>query len=253
MLSVADPATGLTDFQEALQPQVLAAERILGAGGGQDLLDYAMAIGLMFGEVESYAADQYDGTPGWSVMLDPDRCPTPGLPYLAQWVGERLPTGISDLPNSSNPINPATGLGRSDARQWIIDTPNQYRGTPMSIVRAAQRWLTGGKLVMIQERWDLATASANDDYLAVQVYANQLPTGMSEAAAIELISTELRKVVPADVTIQFAVVTGITWEALKLGGFGGLPANPTWAQVKAHYATWADVAGVEAGYTSWTR
>jgi hypothetical protein len=258
MLSVADPETGLTDFEVAMQPWAVAGERILGPGGGDDLLAHARAIGLMFSQVEAFAADLYDGTPGWSVMLDVDRCPTEGLPYLAQWVGERLPIGITDDPNPANPVVTREGCiglgqGRSDARQWIIDTPNQYRGTPESVARAAQRWLTGSKLVMIAEQWNALTGLADEDYLSVQVYTDQLPANMPSAAGLALVGSELRKVVPADVTLVLQNVAGITWEALKLGGFGALPANPTWAQVKATFATWADVAGVEAGFETWTR
>lgn len=221
MLSVPDTETGLTEYQEALS-----------IWSTPDLMTYAFAIGLMFAEIEVYAADRPDGTSGWSTMLDVDAIPTAGLPYLAQYVGERLPSGISDAENEANPNF------RSDARQWIVDAPNQVRGTPYALARAAQRYLTGAKIVQIAERQTLS-GTYNLDTVAVLVYADECPDPSAVAA-------ELRKVVPADVTLDFNVSTGETWNGVHT-------AYSSWAAVMAANANWTAVRGQETGFTQWLR
>src|SRR3954452_18712789 len=105
----------------------------------------------MFTEVELYAIAE-DDDQGWVILFDPDRCPAPALPYLAQYVGERLPVGLSE------PLQ----------REWIKDAPNQRRGTPMSIFLAAQRKLTGSRLVSMRER-----DGGDPDKLTVVTYTAQ--------------------------------------------------------------------------------
>lgn len=100
-----------------------------------DLEAYLRTIGEMFAEVEMYSDDSEEFE-GWTILLDPDRCPVAALPYLAQFVGERLPKGLAEAAQ----------------RQWIKDAPNQRRGTVSSIVRAAARRLTGAQLVTVIER-----------------------------------------------------------------------------------------------------
>ena len=181
---------------------------------------YIRAIMVMTEQVELFADDQDDGTPGWSIMLDPDTCPVYGLPYLAQWVGERLPAGLSE----------------ADARAWIKAAPNQWRGTPYSIVRAAQRWLTGPRYVQIRERSKL-DGTSDPDWIAVQTFTSQTPDP-------DRVLDELRKVVPADIMLDYQVTVGATWQDIAI-------AYDTWADVLASLPTWADVAGRTEGFISW--
>ena len=181
---------------------------------------YMRAAMVMTEQVELFADDQDDGTPGWSIMLDPDTCPVYALPYLAQWVGERLPAGISE----------------ADARTWIKTAPNQWRGTPYSIVRAAQRWLTGPRYVQIRERSKL-DGTPDPDYLAVQTFTSQTPDP-------ERVLDELRTVVPADIVLDYQVTIGATWQDIAI-------AYATWADVQADLPTWADVFGLTEGFISW--
>lgn len=190
-----------------------------------DLGAFLRVIGGMFAEVERYAADGDEdsegaGTVGWGVMLDPDLCPAAGLPYLAQWVGERLPAGISE----------------ADARTWIKDAPNQDRGTPESIVRAAQRWLTGSRLVWLKERSKL-DGTVDSDWIAVITYTSQTPN-------VQRVRDELRKVVPGDIEMDYATTASALWSAIDSRG--------TWGQVRAAYPTWAAVSGSQPGFTAWT-
>ena len=181
---------------------------------------YIRAVMVMTEQVELFADDQDDGTPGWSIMLDPDACPVYGLPYLAQWVGERLAAGITEL----------------DARTQIKAMPNQWRGTPYSIVRAAQRWLTGPRYVQVRERSRL-DGTADPDAVSVQTFASQTPNP-------DLVAAELRTVIPADIVLDYRTTEGSIWENIET-------AYADWAAVESALPTWAEVAGLEAGFISW--
>ena len=234
-MSVAD------DFVAALAPWMTP-----------DLETYARAIGGMFAEVEMWAEDS-PTLPGWGILLDVNTCPAKALPYLAMYVGERLPAGITE----------------AAAREWIRDAPNQVRGTPYSIFRAAQRYLTGQRTVQIIERepsggttqtWTAATvggtwaavgttyatwaqvlrgSSDDPDRITVITYADETPNQAQVLA-------ELRTVVPADIVLNYQLLTGQRW--VDVAG-----AYATWAAVKAANLTWDDVRGVRVGSNVYTR
>lgn len=169
-----------------------------------ELEDYLRSIGEMFAEVEQYAFDTEDFE-GWTILLDVDRAPAAALPYLAQYVGERLPVGLTE-----------------DAqREWIKDAPNQRRGTVQSIVTAAQRRLTGARLVTVIER------DTGPDKITVVTYTPQTP---DEGAVL----VELESVVPADISLTYVVSPGQIWSQV-------IVANATWTDVMANFSTWADL------------
>lgn len=170
-----------------------------------DLEDYLLTVGEMFAEVELYAFDT-DDYEGWTILLDVDRCPVAALPYLAQYVGERLPTGLTE----------------DEMRQWIRDAPNQQRGTLQSIVDAAQRYLTGGKNVTVIQR-----DAGNPDHVAIVSYTDQTPDSAQVLA-------EIMSVFPAELTLTYTVTTGQIWSQV-------IATNATWTAVLANYDTWADV------------
>ena len=60
---------------------------------------------------------EYMGAPGWSQIMDIDRCPNDGLPWLGQFVGVRL--------------NPA--LSKSDKKKKITSWQSFQRGNPESM------------------------------------------------------------------------------------------------------------------------
>lgn len=171
------------------------------------LQDYLEAIGGMFVGTEVYSLAN------WENLLDPDLCPVDALPYLAQYVGERLPAGISE----------------AAARQWIKDAPNQRRGTVGSIVAAAKRKLTGTQIVAVVER------DTGNDRISVITYIDQTPDR-------NLVLKELMTVVPGDMVLNYQVLSGQIWSTVKAG-------YATWALVKAHYPTWADVKADRVGGT----
>ena len=189
-----------------------------------DLVTYLRALAAMFAEIEQWAfatngaGDEEWEDDGYTILVDPDRCPDKGLPWLAQFVGERLPAGIT------GPL----------AREWVKDNPNMTRGTPRSIFLAAQRRLTGDRLVTMIERSDDVV-----DQVSVVTYEQQTPDP-------EGTHRDLLDVVPADVTLEYQVLPGQVWQDVK-------GAYPTWQAVKDEYPTWGDVATDMAGESSFGR
>lgn len=188
-----------------------------------DLETYLRAWAGMADELELYIADMFDedtGEPtyeGWTILFDPDRCPAPALPYLAQYVGEILPVGIPE----------------PQAREWIKDAPKQLRGTPYAIFRAAQRRLTGTRLVSMLER------DGTVDTLQVVTYTDQTPNPNGTRQ-------DLLDVVAADVILDYIVQAGQTYSAVKAG-------TATYDTLKAKYPTYAEMRGAQAGQVNFTR
>lgn len=197
------------DLVAALEPWITSA-----------LEDYARALGTMFAEVELYSEDE-ENLEGWEILLDPDSCPAAALPYLAQYVGERLPIGIEERA----------------AREWIKDAPNQRRGTVESIFFAAQRKLTGDRAVSLRERME--PGGEHEDHIEVVTYTAQTPN------AGEVLN-ELLKVVPADIVLNYNVLAGQQWSDVDR-------ESASWEAVRARYATWGDVASTLSGATTFTR
>jgi hypothetical protein len=175
-----------------------------------------IGIGSMFWQVASMlSVDDDDGN--WVPLLDPDACPEAFLPYLAQFVGERIRVGLSE----------------SQKREWIKDAPIRKRGTVMSIFQAAQRTLIGGRTVALQERFP------NVDTISVVTYAPETPDP-------ELVEHDLRDVVPADIVLNYQSLTGQTWALL-------MDAHADWQAVSDAYDTWGEVASDPAGANVYTR
>lgn len=115
-------------------------ERLAPLGYDDEAQDWALlilcgALGVMGQSLRDLVADSEAG-PGWSSLLDVDRCPAPFLPFLAQFVGVRLPVGVAE----------------AEARERIRTPAGFRRGTPAAIVAAAQRTLIGAKTVSLFER-----------------------------------------------------------------------------------------------------
>jgi hypothetical protein len=185
-----------------------------------DLGDYLTVIGQMFDELDSYAGLE-DEEEGWQALLDPTACPAGGLPYLAQYVGEALPAGLSVVKQ----------------REWITDNPNSHRGTPASIFQAAQRTLTGARTVSMVER--SGSAPNPEDTLDVHTYTAETP----DANAV---LRDLRDVVPADIVLNYSMVAGQVWSAVK-------SANATWTIFKGKYTSWDMARADKTGETYYSR
>jgi len=91
---------------------------------------------VLFQTVDDWASDTDDGKPGYSLLVDPTRCPVDAIPWLAQFVGATITTGLSE----------------ADQRTQLVGLGNWKRGTADSIKLALQPLLTGGQTVQIKER-----------------------------------------------------------------------------------------------------
>lgn len=99
------------------------------------LLILCNAIGTMFQLLDDLVRDSPDG-PGWSILMDADRCPDVALPWLAQFVGVRV------LPDST----------ADEQRARLKATDGFHRGTPAAIRAAVAATLTGTQTVVLRER-----------------------------------------------------------------------------------------------------
>jgi len=182
------------------------------ASNGWALLILCGAIGQMFQEVEDLARDS-DLGPGWSPITDLSRVPTKGLGWLAQLVGVRmLPqlTGETDLDYAAR------------MRLRISETDGFKRGTIAALSGAARQFLTGTKYVIINER------EGNNAYrLGVLTKADETPDQ-------QLVLNALLDQKPAGITLDYAVITGNTYLAIKV-------AFDTYAEVITRYPTYTQM------------
>lgn len=174
-----------------------------------DMEGYLRSLATMFSQVDELLGD--DDDPQWSVLFDPDRCPAYALPYLAQFVGERLPAGLSE----------------ARAREWIKDNPNAKRGTMRSIYLAAQRHLIDGRVVAYWERSDETLVGDQPDHLVILTLDSQTPSPEQTLA-------DILSVAPADIEIHYNALPGQTWADVAAIG--------TWADVDTAYDSWANLA-----------
>lgn len=139
---------------------------------GWALLVLMAAMGRMFNFFNYLVReDDANDLPGWGKILDVDNCPEDGLPYLAQFLGLRIPFGIDD----------------AAARQFIKDKANWDRGSPDAIRKAAQTTLTGTKTVYVIERdagsaWHLKVTTLDSetasDTVTLKAIKLQKPIGI---------------------------------------------------------------------------
>jgi hypothetical protein len=132
--------------QAAMQPVI-----------SEDLANYIIGLCQPFIQVESLARDDDDGNPGWSIILDLDRCPVEGLPWLAQLNGTVLNTSLSE----------------SDQRAQILAAVGQKRGRPATIAAAIAPYLSGTKTVIMKERDPIACPTIPAYGLSVYTYRDE--------------------------------------------------------------------------------
>lgn len=102
--------------------------------------DYALAIlcgaiGAMWQQVADLAEER-DGRPGWSPLVDVETSPGYALPWLAQIPGVQLTTGEAE----------------AEQRDEVREHAGEARGRPASMRAAGAKTLTGTKTVRIVER-----------------------------------------------------------------------------------------------------
>jgi hypothetical protein len=185
---VTTPAPALDSFA-ALLYDALAPLAALDGQADWHLAHYCGALGVMFQPVADVARDTPDG-PGWSAVLDLERCPDAWLPWLAQFVGVTIPGGST--PDA--------------ARAWIQSTDGFKRGTPAAMRGAVTRTLTGNHTVYFRER------EGGDPYLLeVVTLTKETPDPAATLAA--LIAAK-----PGGIVLQYRTITGWDYQQLTTAG-----------------------------------
>jgi hypothetical protein len=110
---------------------------------GYPLREYVTGLASLVQEVDDYVRSGPNGEVGWSAIVDVDRAPTKGLPWLAQLAGTSIP---DQAPGQTDEQFDAA------SRDAIRNLAGQKRGRPAAMVSAAQQCLTGSKTVLLRER-----------------------------------------------------------------------------------------------------
>lgn len=176
------------------------------------LEDYLRTGGEMMDEVEWYTSDT-DDYDGWTVIFDPNRTKAKDLRWLGQIIGENIPIGHPE------PL----------MREWIRDAVNEKRGSLMAILCAAQRHLTGTRVVSWHESTsDPANLGADVDGFFIVTYADQTPFPATT-------QQDILHALPGDIVLNYQVYDGQRWQQVK-------DTSPTWADVNSTYPNWGLVA-----------
>jgi Phage tail protein (Tail_P2_I) len=206
------PASFAARLYDALAPLAIVDDENEWA-----LLVYCNALGAMFQPIEDLVRDSPEG-PGWSALLDLDRCPDDALAWLAQFVGVRLLAGST--PDAD--------------RARIASTDGFRRGTVAAMIGAARATLTGAGVVVLRERdHDPADTPAYAYYLTVITYADETPDPAATARALGAQK-------PGGLVLDYRTATGQDWQSVKT-------RYATWGAVMAAYATWGAVLIDEPG------
>lgn len=175
---------------------------------GWSLLTYVNALGVMFQIVDELVRDSPEG-PGWSAVMDVDRCPPEMLGWLAQFVGVRIPLRLTEV----------------EQRAWVRSTDGFKRGTRDAMIGACAATLTGAKAVLFRER-----DGANMGYplapeyaycVGVRTFASQTPD-----SALTLRALLAQK--PGGILLDYKVMPGQSYDTLKA-------TNASYNAVKAKY------------------
>lgn len=141
------------------------------------------SVGRQIDQVDELVRDS-DSGPGWSALLDPDRTPVPA--YLAQFVGVRIPGGVTD----------------AQARALVVAQPATRRGTVQALEAAAQTTLTGSRYVEVIER------DGGAYRITVRTYDTETPDrAVTEAA--------LQDAKPAGLVLTHQIVSATSFALLE--------------------------------------
>jgi hypothetical protein len=180
------------------------------------LAQFCAAIGAMPQPLADIVRDSPDG-PGWSSVMDVDRCPGYGLGWLAQLAGVTLPSGLDDTAQ----------------RDRIRSTDGMKRGSLGALIGAAQQHLTGAKTVIVRERDPVACPSEPAYGITVITYTSQTPDSAQTLADILLQK-------PAGLVLNYAVHDGQDYESLYVN-------HPDYDDVHTTYATYEGVVTDQPG------
>lgn len=178
-------------------------ELAIATDGNPAFQTYIAGLAQLFEQVTLYARDTDDEVVGWSLVLDINRIPGEGLPWLAQFVGVQTIEGLTD----------------AQQRAWIHAAANQRRGTTSSMVQATQLHLTGNKSVTLRER------VAGDAYaLTIVVRTSETPNPAATLA-------DAMAAKPAGIILTLSVLAGNDYQLI-------FQNNATYAILFGKYATY---------------
>lgn len=146
---------------------------------------FCAALAAPLDPIADVVLDGEDGTPGWTVIFDPDNCPAEWLPWLARFVGVVLP------PN----------LDEAAQRLRIRETDGFKRGTVAAIQGAARQHLVGPD----------GTGSTATVYLVERqggAYKLGITTLSSETPDSALVLAAILEQKPAGITLTYTTVSG---------------------------------------------
>lgn len=177
------------------------------------LLILVNAIGQPWQLAEEIVRDTPDG-PGWSLLLDVDRCPPQSLGWLAQFVGVRLRQDDTD----------------EQSRERIVETDGFRRGTRQAIIAAARATLIGSRNVFVYER--TGTPAGPELWgayrLAVITYTDETP---DPAATLAAVLTQK----PGGLVLTYQHILGQTYYMVD-------QRFDSYAEVDAAYANYGEMA-----------
>jgi len=162
------------------------------ADDGGDLQALCGAVGTMFEQVAQIVETGPNGEPGWSQLLDVDRCPAYALPWLGQFVGVT--------------VDPT--LDEAGQRRQIRAETGMARGSVAAIVAAAQRRLTGTRTVVMRERSATACSAEPAYGLTVFTFTSETPDPTGTEA-------DIRAVKPAGIVLEYLTDTGQDFETVR--------------------------------------
>lgn len=191
---------------ELLEPVAFRDEQ-----NGWALANFVGALGLPFQVLEDLAVDA-PGSPGWTLLFDPNRIPASGLPWLAQLIGVQLQAGWTE----------------AQQRQAISSHLGWERGSRAGMVSAIQVYLTGSKDVVFVER------DTSPYHFFVATRTNQTPP--FDGSINPLIVAAINSQKPAGLQYTYNVIAGLTFDELDASAatFDALDAaNPTFADLES--------------------
>jgi hypothetical protein len=157
--------------------------------------------------VDDLARDT-DAGPGWSGIVDLARVPDDFVVWLAQFVG----------------ISARVGDTTASIREEITNRPRTKRGTPATVISAAQSVLSGSARVMLTER------DTSAYHFLLQTYVVQTPDAQAVVDAVN-------RVKPGGVMWVHELLTGPSYAQVETA----TPPASTYADRKAMFPTYADV------------
>lgn len=144
------------------------------------------------------------GFVGWSKAVDADLTPAEFLPWLAQFVGLRIPQGILI----------------ADQRALIKAAPGWRRGSAAALRAGIQSYLTGLKRVFLVERDTSAW------HFGVTTYTSETP---DPAKVLAYITANK----PAGLQFTYAALTGQTYNQM-------LANHPLYSDVNTYYTNYQE-------------